>query len=247
MGAAPKPTLVVPPRKLKKPAAGKPELVTVTAFGKKVTVNKTIAAALLQVDAFWKSKGGNAWYPIKSIGGYSDRNIAGTDTKSWHAQGLALDINPATNAVNAKKYDMPQELVAAFKQAGFGWGGDWTSKKDYMHFSAAPNEGGRLVSPSARRLTPSEPGPQVADTQSASAPDFSLAQFAGDPQALVREVWRTVLHRDPTDIELSTYGPHAEADIGKLVTDVTNTPEARQTNVGLGLSDVSERLRKGLV
>ena len=28
-------------------------------------------------------------------------------------------------------------VVAAFRAIGWGWGGDWTGTKDYMHFSAS--------------------------------------------------------------------------------------------------------------
>ena len=35
------------------------------------------------------------------------------------------------------------EFVECFTSEGFGWGGNWRSVKDAMHFSLAPNEGGR--------------------------------------------------------------------------------------------------------
>ena len=28
-------------------------------------------------------------------------------------------------------------VVQAFRSIGWGWGGDWTGTKDYMHFSAS--------------------------------------------------------------------------------------------------------------
>lgn len=75
---------------------------------------------------------------------------------SQHSYGLAVDVNPLQNpevATNgyvrdraAKIYrDRSQDLpgmihagdvvVRAFAAIGWKWGGDWTSMKDYMHFS----------------------------------------------------------------------------------------------------------------
>jgi hypothetical protein len=76
---------------------------------------------------------------------------------SQHAYGLALDINPVQNPYVAKSgvVDPPKgaayvdrstkapgvihrddAVVQAFARIGWGWGGDWTSAKDYQHFSA---------------------------------------------------------------------------------------------------------------
>ena len=71
---------------------------------------------------------------------------------SLHTWGIAIDINPATNRLGAKRssppsssktvdrsvcYDMPAEFIAAFKAEGFFWGGDFKSPKDPMHFQLA--------------------------------------------------------------------------------------------------------------
>lgn len=82
-------------------------------------------------------------YNIRSIGGFSDRNVAGTNQKSYHAQGAAIDINPDKNPMGSQLItDMPQNISAMAAKYGLGWGGDWRSKKDAMHFSAAAGEGG---------------------------------------------------------------------------------------------------------
>jgi hypothetical protein len=89
-------------------------------------------------------------YQIKDIGGYSNRNIAGTNIPSQHSRGNAIDINPNSNPVASPfgvgKSDLPPETAEIAKKWGLGWGANWTSKKDPMHFSTAPNEGGRLLS-----------------------------------------------------------------------------------------------------
>ena len=85
--------------------------------------------------------------PIKLIGAYNFR-----DGCSQHTAGVAIDINWEENAEMTNSgiitagyfwkpyeniYSIPaeSEMVRIFKKYGFGWGGDWTSKKDYMHFS----------------------------------------------------------------------------------------------------------------
>lgn len=57
---------------------------------------------------------------------------------SYHAYGLAMDINPQTNPYVAsgatEGYDIPQSVIAIFEAHNFVWGGSWSVPKDYMHF-----------------------------------------------------------------------------------------------------------------
>ncbi|MBR2248960.1 MAG: M15 family metallopeptidase [Prevotella sp.] len=87
------------------------------------------------------------------------RAIAGTKKLSKHARGLAIDINTLYNpyykdrtdgtryiqpATAAKYCDRTKEFpykidhndlcFRLFTEAGFEWGGDWTSCKDFQHF-----------------------------------------------------------------------------------------------------------------
>ena len=98
-------------------------------------------------------------YKIKSLGGYADRqNVNSSKSASKHSLGYSIDINPEKNgnfrgvskaerAKNSSKYtDMPVETVQALiKKWGLGWGFNWNSLSDAMHFSAAENEGGRYL------------------------------------------------------------------------------------------------------
>jgi hypothetical protein len=79
----------------------------------------------------------------------------GTDNWSMHAYGLAIDINPFHNPYEKGELIIPElamsyldrdqnlpgmihdgdVVVAAFADIGWGWGGDWKTLKDYMHFS----------------------------------------------------------------------------------------------------------------
>lgn len=85
----------------------------------------------------------SAGYKVNTLSGYANKMVAGTNTPSQHARGWALDINPAANPVGGTlNTDMPADVIAMAKKLGLGWGGDWQSKKDPMHFSAAESEGG---------------------------------------------------------------------------------------------------------
>lgn len=88
--------------------------------------------------------------------GFNFRVVAGTDTLSNHARGLALDINPYYNpycvpstgyvspsgasAYANRSADFPYKieegdlLYNLFIEHGFRWGGHWNSSKDYQHF-----------------------------------------------------------------------------------------------------------------
>lgn len=88
--------------------------------------------------------------------GFNCRPVGGSKTWSQHAYGLAIDLNPLINPyVRGSKVDPPGgraylsrdpdqpgmilpdgPVVAAFRTAGWKWGGFWRSAKDYQHFSA---------------------------------------------------------------------------------------------------------------
>ena len=94
-------------------------------------------------------------YEIKVLLGYSKRNIGNSSKWSTHASGAAIDINPPNpvrngdpnglwipRPSNAPITDMPANTGELAKSFGLGWGGDWNSLDDAMHFSTAANEGG---------------------------------------------------------------------------------------------------------
>lgn len=112
-------------------------LVTMHFHGMSYTVNSTVAQRFQGfLQALWK-----AGYHPTSIGGYSNRNIAGTSTKSLHAYGLAIDIDPSKNPVTwdygkNDHYALPPNVGALAAKYGLTWGGSWhNAKRDYMHFS----------------------------------------------------------------------------------------------------------------
>jgi hypothetical protein len=87
---------------------------------------------------------------------YVCRAARGQTRFSQHAYGLAIDVNPFDNPQVKRDLVVPElasaykdrswrrpgmflpggSAVRAFTAIGWGWGGTWTSQKDYMHFSA---------------------------------------------------------------------------------------------------------------
>jgi hypothetical protein len=88
---------------------------------------------------------------------FNCRYVEGTTRWSEHAYGRAIDVNPIENPYvsggrtahrasvpyvdrSRRRPGMAYEggvLVRAFDAVGWGWGGRWTSVKDYQHFSAS--------------------------------------------------------------------------------------------------------------
>jgi len=88
---------------------------------------------------------------------FNCRTVAGTSRWSEHAYGHAIDVNPIENPyATADGYVSPPAgapyedrsqrakglihrrgpVVAAFRNNGWEWGGNWSWPKDYQHFSA---------------------------------------------------------------------------------------------------------------
>jgi hypothetical protein len=123
------------------------EMTRVSLFGFSPTVHNSIAGKLESINADWQSRGGSSFYRVYSVGAYNCRQVTGGSRYSVHAYGLAVDVNPRDNkyvktSVRPCPSNMPGSFVRLFKSRGFGWGGDWRSVCDAMHFSASRSEGG---------------------------------------------------------------------------------------------------------
>jgi hypothetical protein len=72
---------------------------------------------------------------VATFGGcFSFRSQRTGSKLSTHAWGIAVDLNPATNAQGAAG-DMDMGVIAIFQKAGFTWGGEWEGRsRDPMHF-----------------------------------------------------------------------------------------------------------------
>lgn len=76
------------------------------------------------------------------------RKTTGGTSWSAHSWPAAIDIDPERNPYSSSGRlitDMPPEFVSCFTDEGFGWGGNWSSVKDAMHYSVAINEGGKVT------------------------------------------------------------------------------------------------------
>ncbi len=71
-------------------------------------------------------------HPDEYAGCYYPRFIAGSNTLSNHAFGLALDLNVPGNQ-RGTVGEMDRGVVQIFQKWGFTWGGDW-AYTDPMHF-----------------------------------------------------------------------------------------------------------------
>ena len=96
-------------------------------------------------------------YEIRVMGGYANRNAVGQSVPSYHASGAAIDINPDQNGFfrprrNPTPTDMPANTGQIAARHGLGWGGNWNSCSDAMHFSAARREGGAWDIPRNGRI-----------------------------------------------------------------------------------------------
>jgi len=72
---------------------------------------------------------------IRTFGGcFSFRPQRAASKLSTHAWGIAIDLNPGSNAQGTAG-DMDAGVVELFRAAGFEWGGEWEGKRrDAMHF-----------------------------------------------------------------------------------------------------------------
>ena len=129
----------------------------------------------------------NSGYKIKSISSYRPgATVAGSGRRSAHADAMAIDINPGENPHtfshqhNYGQTDMPDIIRKERLHAkhGLGWGGEWKSSKDTMHFSAHPREGAnpnwQPPSKQDQTATPSQETEKQVSKTPMSSKDMSL-------------------------------------------------------------------------
>lgn len=133
------------------PGAGAvaPQIITITPPFKmyydgkllsRLSFHKKAAPALLAaLNKVWEYYGKNqavidSLGISKTAGTYNHRLIRGSSSKwSNHAYGAAIDINAEENGFNVAG-NIPLPMIAAFKSEGARWGGDYSGRKDPMHF-----------------------------------------------------------------------------------------------------------------
>jgi hypothetical protein len=126
-----------------------------------VTVLRTLYRAKFPIRKMVpiQAYGGSDWRSIEddNTSAFNCRVATGSSRWSQHAYGRAVDVNPIENPYvdrGGQIYHTASRpyvartpvrpgmavpggvLVSAFATVGWGWGGSWTSVKDYQHFSA---------------------------------------------------------------------------------------------------------------
>ena len=73
-------------------------------------------------------------------GSFNFRPIRGSSSISMHAFGAAIDWDAPENPMGygnlRHRFTDEDPLIKAFKDDGWRWGGDYCSRKDYMHVEA---------------------------------------------------------------------------------------------------------------
>jgi hypothetical protein len=115
------------------------------------------------------SNPGRRGYVFPLAGTYNRRSIAGTERLSPHSWGIAIDLhkgnywrwgkNVGPMELLALQAEYPLEIVKAFEEQGFIWGGKWYHY-DVMHFEYRPEllAKAHLVTSGAKGQRPSYPG-----------------------------------------------------------------------------------------
>ena len=166
---------------------------TMSGSPKTFWVHERVLPALqLALDNLQAEIGLGHTYTVRTGDSYSwaRYTIPPTRAFSFHAVGAALDINSSTNPYRADNVlitDMPEWFVEAWRSAGWCWGGDWSSKKDAMHFSWR----GPLFTPGYTTPPPQPPLVSAASFTSAITLDVRVG-----PSDLARDLIVVDIDRD---------------------------------------------------
>ena len=138
------------------------QLVSVKFLGKTTRVHKAIKQKLALIEKDIKTSAETdstvqKWITtLGSMEGFGWRNIANTQSRSYHSYGLAVDLLPKSlggkqtywlwtsnsrsdwwNVSYNERYHPPETVIKIFESYGFVWGGKWVMF-DTMHFEYRP-------------------------------------------------------------------------------------------------------------
>jgi hypothetical protein len=135
------------------------QLQTVQFLGRRVRVHPALLAPLEMIEtrihaAAATDPSVTVWMNnIDRMYGWHWRNIGGTQSRSFHSYGIAIDIMPRVlggrevywrwarqnwwEIPHERRYHPPMVVVQAFEAFGFIWGGKW-SIFDTIHFEYRP-------------------------------------------------------------------------------------------------------------
>ncbi|MCL2251023.1 MAG: M15 family metallopeptidase [Treponema sp.] len=134
----------------------------ISFFGKYVKMHKSLIDKLEQIEKQIAAMGRadrqiQAWInSIDIFEGYNWRNIAESQSRSYHSYGIAIDFLPSNlngkqtywlwtsqyredwwNVTYSERYHPPAAVIRLFESYGFIWGGKW-DLFDTMHFEYRP-------------------------------------------------------------------------------------------------------------
>jgi len=137
-------------------------MVRITFLGKRAKIHKDIQDILARIEtrilaiAVTESEVQTWINSINTLEGYGWRNIADTQSRSYHSYGLAVDLLPRSmgskqtywlwtshyredwwNVSYKERYHPPLSVIKIFESHGFVWGGKWPLF-DTMHFEYRP-------------------------------------------------------------------------------------------------------------
>jgi hypothetical protein len=110
-----------------------------------VRIHRRCAQSLVRVlQAIWSAAGRDqatikAWGMHLYGGGFEYRPVRGGKALSSHSWGCAVDFDPERNGYGdtTPNFANVPEVLKAFADEGWEWGGPWRPKADGMHWQAA--------------------------------------------------------------------------------------------------------------
>src|SRR5436190_5896767 len=101
-------------------------------YARTIYINKDVTGMLEH--ALYQLQAEGHLGDLKTLDGiFNIRYIRGSGGWSAHSWGLAIDINKATNPLGSFG-SQPPVMTRIFTDFGFFWGGNFTGRKDPMHF-----------------------------------------------------------------------------------------------------------------
>lgn len=167
------------------PACQQNRMTVVSAGGIRLSVHRDLAPLVgwlcdETVRRGYRLRPGQCW-------GFACRAIRGSSAPSNHSWGLAVDLNSLANPMGPRLVtDMPRWMPQLWKAHGFAWGGDYTRRKDAMHYEY-------VGTPAELRRTIAELPDEVAKDE----PDTGQGEPVAHPFPLPRGHWFGRCERSP--------------------------------------------------
>jgi hypothetical protein len=110
-------------------------LNTATGMGmSKVYINQAFKERLSK--AFRALEAAKLHREIKTYDGcFNERTVRGSFSTSLHAWAMAIDLNASIEKLGQHQTYWSNGFLMTMRNCGIYWGGDWTNRKDSMHFA----------------------------------------------------------------------------------------------------------------